>query len=200
SPFGGGLGSAGTYLYHYTSFQLNDDVSLTRRRSSLKLGFALERMRSNILARGIPNGQFVFGSLSSFLTNRPTSFQLGSPGSLTPRGLRQTLVAGYVQDDLRLRPNLTVNLGLRYEMTTVPSEVNGKLSTLLNIQDSKPHLGDPFFSNPTQKNFAVRSGLSWDPFGGGKTAVRAGFGIYDVLPLLYEFDLLGTLSAPFYEI
>jgi outer membrane receptor protein involved in Fe transport len=115
SPFGGGLGAAGTYLYHYTSFQLDDDVSLTRRQSSLKLGFALERMRSNILARGIPNGQFVFGSLPSFLTNQPTSFQLGLPESLTSRGLRQTLAAAYVQDDLRLRPNLTVNLGVRYE-------------------------------------------------------------------------------------
>ena len=200
TAFAGGLGGAGTYLFHYTSFQAYDDLFLTRGLHSLKFGFALERIRSNILARAIPNGQFIFGSLPGFLLNDPSSLQLGKAESLTPRGLRQTLAAGYLQDDWRLRPNLTVNLGLRYEMTTVPTEVNGKLSTLLDITDAKPHLGDPFFANPTLRNFEVRSGFSWDPFGDGKTAVRSGFGIYDVLPLPYEFELLASLAAPFYQL
>jgi hypothetical protein len=200
TPFTGGLGGAGTYLYHYTSFQLYDDLFLSRGLHSIKAGFVLERMRDNILALGLPNGQFVFGSLPGFLTNHPVSFQLGSAESSTPRGLRQTLSGGYIQDDWRLRPNLTVNLGLRYEMTTVPTEVNGKLTTLRNIDDAKPHIGDPYFANPTWRNLEVRTGFSWDPFGDGKTAIRSGFGIYDVLPLSYEFHLLSSLAAPFYAI
>jgi len=200
TPFTGGIGGTGTYLYHYTSFQLYDDLFQTRGRHSLKLGFGLERMRDNIQAFGQPNGQFVFGSLSGFLTNQPTSFQLGSVESSSPRGLRQTLAAGYLQDDWHVRSNLTVNLGLRYEMTTVPTEVNGKLSALRNITDETPHLGDPYFSNPTLHNFETRLGFSWDPAADGKTAIRSGFGIFDVLPLPYEFHLLSTLAAPFYAI
>jgi hypothetical protein len=200
TAFTGGLGGAGTYLFHYTSFQVYDDLFVTRGLHSLKLGFAVERIRSNILARAIPNGQFIFGSLPGFLLNQPTSLQLGKAESLTPRGLRQSLAGGYLQDDWRLRPNLTVNLGMRYEMATVPTEVNGKLSTLLDVRDAKPHLGDPFFANPTLRNFEARTGFSWDPFGDGKTAVRSGFGIYDVLPLPYEFELLSSLAAPFYEL
>jgi Carboxypeptidase regulatory-like domain/TonB-dependent Receptor Plug Domain/TonB dependent receptor len=200
TAFTGGIGGAGAYFYHYTSIQVYDDFFHTHGRHSFKFGFALERMRDNTQAFAMPNGQFNFGSLSAFLTNQPTSFQLGAAATSTPRSLRQTLAAGYFQDDWRLRPNLTVNLGLRYETTTVPTEVNGKLSVLRNITDPAPHLGDPYFDNPTHRNFEPRAGLSWDPFGDGRTAVRAGFGIYDVLPLPYEFQLLSALAAPFYAI
>ena len=200
TPFTGGIGGGGTYLYHYTSFQFYDDMFHTRGRHSLKMGVALERMRDNIQAFGLPNGQFVFGSLPGFLTNQPTSFQLGSAESSTPRGLRETLAAGYIQDDWRVRPNFNVNLGSRYEMSTVPTEVHGKLSALRNITDAMPHLSDPYFYNPTVHNFEPRAGFSWDPFSDGKTVIRSGFGVSDVLPLPYEFHLLSTLSAPFYAI
>ena len=200
TSFTGGSGGAGTYLFHYTSLQVYDDLFQTRGLHSLKFGFALERMRDNIQAFALPNGQFTFGSLPGFLTNQPANFQLGEAESSTPRGLRQTLAAGYIQDDWRLRPNLTLNLGLRYEMTTVPTEVDGKLSVLRDIDDATPHLGDPYFANSTKRNFETRTGLSWDPFRDGRTAVRAAFGIYDVLPLPYEFQLLSALAAPFYAI
>jgi hypothetical protein len=200
TSFTGGISGAGSYFYRFTSIQLYDDFFHTAGRHAFKLGFAFERMRDNIHAFAMPNGQFNFGSLPAFLTDQPTSFQLGAAATSTPRGLRQTLAGGYFQDDWRLLPNLTLNLGLRYETTTVPTEVNGKLAVLRNIADAAPHLGDPYFSNPTRLNFEPRIGLSWDPFGDGRTAVRAGFGIYDVLPLPYEFQLLSALSAPFYGI
>jgi hypothetical protein len=200
TTFSGGFGGGGTYLYHFTTFQIYDDLHLTRRHHSLSAGFALERIRANIQAFGLPNGQFNFGSLAGFLTNQPTNFQLGSADSSTPRGLRQTLAAGYLQDDWRLLPNFTLSLGARYEATTVPIEVNGKLSVLRNITDVTPHLGAPYFSNPTLHNIEARTGFSWDPWRNGKTAVRSGFGVFDVLPLPYEFNLLSSLAAPFYDI
>jgi hypothetical protein len=55
----------------------------------------------------------------------------------------------------------------------------------------------PFNNNPTTKNFEPRIGVSWDPRKDGKTAVRAGFGIFDVLPLPYEFGLNTAATAPF---
>jgi len=198
TAFSGGLGGAGTYFFHYTSLQLYDDFFFTAGRHSIKFGGALERMRNNILARSEPDGQFTFNSLAGFLTDSPATFNIGLASSLTPRGLRQTLAAGYVQDDWRVASRLSVNLGLRYEMVTVPTEVQGKLSVLRAITDAQPHLGNPYFANPTLRNFEPRVGLAWDPFGTGKTSVRAGFGIYDELPLTYQFELLSTLVAPFY--
>jgi outer membrane receptor protein involved in Fe transport len=67
--------------------------------------------------------------------------------------MRQSILGVYTQDDWRVRPNLTLNLGLRYEMSTVPTEVQGKLSNLINVTDATPHLRDPFFLNPTLRNY-----------------------------------------------
>ena len=85
-------------------------------------------------------------------------------------------------------------------MATVPTEVHGHLSTLLQLTDATAHLGDPLFQNPTLRNFEPRVGFSWDPFNNGRTALRGAFGIYDVLPLPYEIQLLESFSAPFLQI
>jgi Carboxypeptidase regulatory-like domain/TonB dependent receptor len=198
TQFSGGLGAISEYRFHYNSFQASDDLFWTRNKHSLKFGFYSERIQSNQFTQGAsPNGFFIFGGLKSFLQNQPSTFQTLLSTSHTPRDVRQTIYSGYVQDDYKFRPNLTLNLGVRYEMATVPTETAGQLSTLVNFTDSAPHLGSPYFSNPTKRNFAPRVGFAWDPFKNGKTAVRGAFGMYDVLPLPYQFELLTLLSAPF---
>jgi hypothetical protein len=208
APFNGGVGANPTYFYYWNSYQVYDDASFTRAKHSVKIGGAVERMQLNFSVLKDPNGVFNFGSLSGFLTNNPTRFLTGEADTLTPRHLRQTLFGLYVQDDWRLLPNLTLNLGLRWEMTTVPTETNGKIANLHNITDPLPFCGvlvpgcvgtSPFFSNSTLRNFEPRIGFAWDPFRNGKTAVRGGFGMFDVLPLPYQFILLTSQAAPFFK-
>jgi Carboxypeptidase regulatory-like domain/TonB dependent receptor-like, beta-barrel/TonB-dependent Receptor Plug Domain len=198
SGFSGGLGSLDRFSHGWNSFQGYDDAFLLRGTHSLKFGGAVERMDYNTIGRVNGAGNWAFGSLNNFLTNIPQSFQGAFVNTLSPRGYRETLFGAYIQDDWRWRPNLTLNVGLRYEMTTVPTEVQGKLSHLLTLTDAKPHLGSPLFSNPTLHNFEPRVGFSWDPFHNGKTAVRGGFGLFDVLPLPYWIELLEDRAAPFY--
>src|SRR6202011_4662608 len=215
----GGVGAASNYEHSFNNYQFADDAFWTHGAHTLKFGTDIERMQYNYIARVTPGGRWNFSNLASFLTNKAKHFEAGIPSTITPRELRQTLIAGYVQDDWRFRPNLTLNLGLRYEMVTVIKDAQGKITSLLNITDSAPQCGTqytspfapggisppgatcgsvgPYYSNPTTRNFEPRIGFAWDPFKNGKTSVRGGFGIYDVLPLPGYFLLQQNQSAPF---
>jgi hypothetical protein len=188
--------------FFQNSFQGYDDVFLTKGIHSLKVGFAVERIQTNAF-NPAPAGEFPFDSLQKFLNNQPTI--LFAPLASSPFihfGFRGSIFAGYVQDDIRLRPNLTVNLGLRYEMSTVPSERRGHLSALrtpFNQSIQTAAIGNSIFQNPTLRNFEPRIGFAWDPFRDGKTSVRGGFGIFDVLPLNYQLGQFATNAAPFTE-
>jgi hypothetical protein len=209
SAFTGGIGGSPTYYYHWNSAQAYDDAFYTKGTHSIRFGAAFERMMLNVLADTDPNGIWRFGDLQSFLTNSPNKFQGGIANTLSPRNLRQNLFGAYLQDDWRWKPNLTLNLGLRYEMSTVPTETSGKIANLRDIRDPLPVCGTltagncsgtgAFFSNPTLHNFEPRIGFAWDPLRNGKTAVRGGIGLFDVQPLPYQFVLLTTQAAPFFS-
>jgi hypothetical protein len=193
-------------LFRWNSFQGYDDAFWTHGTHTIKFGAAVERMQLNMDQLSESSGTFTFKTLSDFLTNQPHKFTAAQ--SVNPAvGLRQTLFGLYIQDDWRARSNLTFNLGLRWEMTTVPTEVQGKLATLFNLfSDALPHCatvvtggcagGGPLFPNSTLHNFDPRVGFAWDPFHNGKTAVRGGFGIFDVLPLV-SVAYPATTVAPF---
>jgi Carboxypeptidase regulatory-like domain/TonB-dependent Receptor Plug Domain len=199
TEFTGGVGGPASYDFHFNSFQFYDDAFLSRGAHSLKFGFNVERIQDNITAVSDGNGLFRFPSLAAFLQNQPNRFDSAFPQTISGRGLRQTIFGAYVQDDWRFRPNLTFNIGVRYETATVPTDAQDKLSVLRNISDPTPHLGSPYFSNPTHYNFEPRVGFSWDPFHDGKTAIRGAFGLYDVLPLVDEFNLVAVFTEPFFE-
>jgi hypothetical protein len=99
---------------------------------------------------------------------------------------------------VHLRPNLTANLGLRYEMTTVPSETHGELASLPSLTAPAVIVRSPLFANPTLRDFEPRVGFAWDPFGKGKMAIRGGFGMFDVgiFPANLRHTVDGTV--PFY--
>jgi hypothetical protein len=207
-----GLGGLNRFQHRWTSGQFYDDAFVTRGTHSIKLGFAFERMHYNVLEQLSPNGRMNnYGSIAALLSNAPDQLNALAPGGSNEVAIRESLFAGYVQDDWRARPNLTLNIGLRYEFTTLPKDANNRIqeiTTLLNCatpgvlpSPSSPcgpqHVGSFIAGNPTTKNFEPRIGFSWDPFRSGKTAVRGGFGMFDVLPLPYEFGLNTAATYPF---
>jgi len=113
-----------------------------------------------------------------------------------------SIAAGYFQDDIHFRPNLTFNVGLRYEFAEVPYEIDGKLANLRMLSSTAmpdPHLGSPYFRNPTKRDWEPRIGFAWDPFKNGKSSVRGGFGMFDVLPMIAQLGGGLDSSSPFAE-
>ncbi len=200
-----------------------DDAFLTRGNHGLKFGFSYVAQQNNIIAINGYNGNATFtssrvtpqatagctqsngainascGSLVDFLTNQPRTAV--PPADLVKSNkhyLRAKIFGLYLQDDWRLRPGLTLNLGLRYEMQTNVSEKNGEVAYLRSLYGPSTDLTNYFYArNPTLKNFEPRIGFAWDPFHNGKTAVRGSFGIFDALPLPYILQLYAATTDPF---
>jgi Carboxypeptidase regulatory-like domain len=151
------------------------------------------------------------GALINFLTDQPQTSTRPFDPSISKQYLRNKIFGGYFQDDWHILPSLTLNLGLRYEMATNTTEVNGRILTMPTMTTALPCVPIPscgttspnsvlakgfFASNPTLRNFEPRIGFAWDPFHNGKTAVRGGFGVFDALPLAYIMSLNNTQAAP----
>jgi hypothetical protein len=128
------------------------------------------------------------------------------------KSLRTTYAGLYLQDNLRLRRNLTLNLGLRWEPANMPDEITDHRYTCINLAemaqnvhsvefpDAPPGLlygGDPGCPqngmNSSFNNFEPRIGFAWDVFGDGKTSVRGGGGIF------YDSRIAGVLSNRFVD-
>lgn len=194
--FLGGLGEASINTQVWNSYQLYDDAFKTIGAHSLKFGFNVENMRHSPQNITYQNASWFFnGGLGSFLENQANSVREPSAFYLRT-GLRQTIFAGYAQDDWKMRSNLTLNLGLRYEAATVVSEAHGQQTPLTSLTATSLQIGPPLYHNNTLRDFEPRVGFAWDPFHTGKTSVRGAAGLFDVLPLIYDFFISGP-GIPF---
>jgi outer membrane receptor protein involved in Fe transport len=181
----------------YNSFEFNDAMTWTSGEHTVKFGGLVRRIQFNSLQGRAADGVYIFGTLNNFLAGRAQAFVAPKPGSNFYRGIRETVMTLYGQDDWKVRPNLTLNLGLRYEFFTTPTEANGLIANLRNPTDLATTVGEPFFENPSYRNFAPRLGFAWQPFGNNRTSVRGGFGIFDVVLLPYNYRSEITLQPPF---
>jgi hypothetical protein len=195
----GALGTVSADVLTWNSFQFYDDAFVTRGTHSLKFGFAMEHMQNSEFSGGVPpNGSYKFDTLTTFLQNRPASLLLDDPATTRPINVRQTLFGAYVQDDWRWRSNLTVNFGVRYEPVTVPTDAHNTFAVLTSLTSPvETPVKNLWASNQTLHNFEPRIGFAWDPFRDGKSAVRGGFGIFDVLPLSWEYTHGSTGVLPY---
>ncbi|MBI2822636.1 MAG: TonB-dependent receptor [Acidobacteria bacterium] len=158
-------------------FQYTDTIRLSRGLHDVSFGADVQRSQVNAAIGSRLHGTFSFANLRDFLRASPRDFQGLFPGTGTMRGVRQLQYGFFIQDDWRVTPRLTANVGVRWEFVTVPTEVAGRLSNIPNASDPAPTIGDPLF-DVSKKNFGPRVGLAWDPWGNGKMAIRTGFGIF----------------------
>ena len=176
----------------YTVYSLSflDNVSWSKGNHNFKFG--VEFRPSRIYTDRLGGTTYVFNSLQALLTNSPASIQyLGDVSAPSPfnggatgnRKAEQEYYIGYGQDEWKIQPNLTLNYGLRYEYYTPLREARD-LDILFDITNGTlKSPGEPFFK--VKHNFGPRIGISWSPnpnsdgfFGGGRTAIRGGFGIF----------------------
>src|SRR5882672_1123602 len=156
-----GFGASAGDKYWYTSPQFGDDLAWVKGRHNVRVGFSLEAIRHNPYSPSAPNGVWQFSSVADFLTgNNAVQFSADYPGTNLYRGFREKIFGMYVQDDFRARPNLTFNLGVRYEPTTTIKEVHNQVAILPTMDAAQPRIGNGFYKNPTLRNFSPRVGLA----------------------------------------
>ena len=172
---------------------------------ALQFGVQIQRNDANDNAGiGAVNGTYTFTSLQNFLQGVPSQFSGALPSAYDPhKSFRRTFFSTYAQDDYKVTRNFTLNLGLRYELLTVPTDATNRLSNFrytynsagILVLNSSPTLGSPLFQG-NHLNFAPRIGFAWDPFSNGKTSLRGGFGTFYNEDLESNHFYLAT-NAPF---
>uniref|UniRef100_A0A7V5CST6 Carboxypeptidase regulatory-like domain-containing protein n=1 Tax=Acidobacterium capsulatum TaxID=33075 RepID=A0A7V5CST6_9BACT len=177
-------------------YTIEDQATETRGRQTLSVGVWLQPLQSNEELALLQYGQATFSGLQQFLEGKAGSFAYDpAPTELNWRSL---LGAYYVQDVVRLTAHLTASVGFREGFTTGWNEAHGRAATYVfqnGVIQTAPHVGNHTFTVNHAKSLPQpRVGLAWNP-GGGRTVVRAGFGIYNDMQdaLGYRMDQ----NAPF---
>jgi hypothetical protein len=164
-----------------TLFTFEDGLQIIKGKHQISVGAFLQRIRSDEASTSKALGQASFANLPTFLQGITSNFSI-APNNI-PMAWRQLNGASYIEDSFRVNSRLTLTAGLRYEFTNGWSEATGRAGQLLFDSNgfplTVPNVVSQYYpQNDAKLLFAPRIGLAWDPFGNGKTAVRAGWGIY----------------------
>ncbi|HEV2200041.1 MAG TPA: carboxypeptidase regulatory-like domain-containing protein [Bryobacteraceae bacterium] len=171
-----------------------DDLHWIRGKHSFSAGGWIQRVENNVA--GGPQGSaanVAYKSVTDFLQDKASqALVVRNPVMV---GYRSLEAAWYVQDEIKLRPNLTMRVGLRDEMTNGWNEVAGRCANYQYdpgfVIQTNPTIGNSCLAaNNAKALWQPRVGLAWDPTGTGTWAVRTGFGIHN--------DLLDNLTGRAY--
>jgi hypothetical protein len=199
------------------TYTWSDTLTWIKGRHGLKAGFSYTPYQDNTAYDFYVNGEFYFYGTGggSFSQNDRADFLMGLPDEFlqfprAPSNIRTHNIGWFFQDEWKVRRNLTVTLGIRWEYSSPKLDTQGRsFSAILGKQSqvfTKAPLGlvfpgdpgVPAGSNfPDKNDWAPRFGFAWDPKGDGKTSVRGGFGVfYDILK--GEDNLQFNGQAPFF--
>jgi hypothetical protein len=159
-------------------YTIADDMYLNKGSHALRFGIEAQKVESDTYAPFQWGGAWAFNSLTAFLQNTPTTLNAPLPGqdSALPR-FREWDFVGYVHDEWRARPNVTLNLGLRYAPTTNASVDPGQQFVTAPFGGFTP-VETVFAKNPSLKNIDPRVGFAWDMTETHTMSLRGGFGIF----------------------
>ncbi len=169
------------------TYQLLDNVSWMKGAHNLKFGYDGRKVnRSNFFIQRV-RGDYQYQTFERYLLDITPEFAQRSVGAFPFAGNLLSHYA-YVNDDWKIRSNVTINLGLRYEFVPVPAGAKlQKLNALASVPEFL--IAEP---KPTKRDFAPRVGVAWSPGNDSRTSVRAGFGVgYDQV-----YQNLGVNSLP----
>ena len=207
----------GPNAFVQNNFEWRDVASFTKGSHSLKIGGNVTRGRADHESSRVYNRpQFSFNSVFDFATDKPnfegqfgfdpaTGARLSKLYSL----VRDGSISAFVQDDWKLKPNLTVNLGLRYEDFFNPSDglgskgvcnmafPSGSGSDLQAMIASGSMVCGQHLLNHTMNTWSPRVGFAWDPTKAGKMSVRGGIGVFYDKPSEQLYNNYFTNSPKF---
>ena len=163
------------------SYQFAGNLISNRGVHSITTGFDIHRYQWDLFSSFQMGGNWGFNSLENFLEggSEGTSLTVALPGSSNAQAYRQTLTGLYVQDEYRVRPNLQLTLGLRYEFSTlIRDKFNRHVFMNDILRDREVQIGPFADHNPSLGNVAPRIGFRWTPRNAGNLLLSGGFGIY----------------------
>src|SRR5215813_13485490 len=165
-------------------FTFTDGLQISRGIHQFNIGGWLQKIQDNENTASRRTGVATFASMTTFLQGTVTNFQVVP--KTTELAFRSWFGAWYAEDSVKIRRNLTFRAGIRHEFTTGWNEKFGRAANYVTDSNgvllTDPQIGKSVYTqNKAKALFAPRIALAWDPFGKGKTAVRAGFGMYYTL-------------------
>ena len=177
---------------------IDDDLFLTKGKHALRFGTLINHY-NQYANQGIgAKGSITFSNLNAFLNGKYRSYTTFAPGFNSLKDMLFDTIGFYGEDEYRIAPRLTLNLGLRYEFATQPNEKNGRQSYFVDPPYSDNYTLGPMVGNPTHSDVSPRVGFAWDVMGNGTTSLKGGFAIlYDLANIGALFQLEGLGMPPY---